>query len=292
MENTIPAQVVTEVGQPPFTGADRLALQRLQQCLAEIPYRVIACSGGIDSLLLATVAHRHNSETLVAHALSPAVPSDATERVRLWGEREGWNLNLVSSGEFDDEDYLSNPSNRCYYCKSHLYDTLDKLADCVDSGAVLLSGANTDDLGEYRPGLIAAEERGVRHPYIEAGIDKATIRSIARHLALPFAELPASPCLASRLYTGTRVTSPRLRAVEACEDLIRKRAAIDVVRCRIRGEEMRIELLPGQSKRLTPNLLAEVSREAARHQANISGVTIDAEGYRPGRAFIVNTDSP
>ena len=104
--------------------------------------------------------------------------------------------------------------------------------------------------------------------------------------------LPLSQGMAVRLYTGTRVTSPRLRAVEACEDLIRKRAAIDVVRCRIRGEEMRIELLPGQSKRLTPNLLAEVSREAARHQANISGVTIDAEGYRPGRAFIVNTDSP
>ncbi len=266
--------------------ADQPALQRLRQTLKALPKRVIACSGGIDSLLLASVAHREEGDTLVVHALSPAVPADATARVKTWAEREGWQLELVSSGEFDDEDYLSNPANRCYFCKSHLYSTLKQLASRVDRDSILLSGANLDDLGEYRPGLIAAAEHGVRHPYIEAEIDKANIRAIARYLALPFAELPASPCLASRLYTGTRVTDPRLRAVEACENLIRQRTATDVVRCRIRGEEMRVEVLPDHADKITPHLLAEVSREAASHRANINQVILDTEGYRPGRAFI------
>src|SRR5690606_35929111 len=134
----------------------------------------------------------------------------------------------VTTGEFQSEDYLSNPSNRCYHCKSNLYSSLEQLAGTVSGGTTLLSGANLDDLGEYRPGLMAAAEKQVRHPFIEAGIDKAMIRAIARHLKLPFAELPASPCLASRLYTGTRVTPARLRAVEVSEMLVRENAGIAV----------------------------------------------------------------
>ena len=262
-------------------------LARLDQVIAAISPRIIACSGGIDSMLLATVAHRGEpGATTVAHAISPAVPVAATSRVQAWAQREGWRLEIVRSGEFDSEDYLSNPVNRCYYCKSKLYDSLDRIARALGAGPTLMSGANTDDLGEYRPGLNAAQEHAVRHPYIEAGIDKAAIRAIARQLSLPFAALPASPCLASRLYTGTRVTAARLRAVEESEITIRNATGIEVVRCRIREDQMYIEVADNDRGKIDTTLLVKVAGVAARGGLQLSGVSLDPEPYRPGRAFV------
>ena len=189
-------------------------------------------------MLLATVAHRRNSgATVVVHDLTPAVPAAATARVLEHAAVQGWNLRLITSGEFADEDYLSNPRNRCYFCKSHLYDAVSQVAQGIPigDGATMLSGTNADDTKEYRPGLQAAGERGVRHPYVELGITKAHIRRMARRLGLDFADIPASPCLASRLYTGTRVTGSRLRAVEVGEEVLRQRTGAEVVRCRIDG---------------------------------------------------------
>ncbi len=247
---------------------------------------VIACSGGIDSTLLAVVAHRHApGRVTVAHAISPAVPPEATERVRALAEQEGWALSVVQSGEFADENYLSNPVNRCYFCKSNLYDSLMQIAAAHDSGTVV-SGANLDDLGEYRPGLDAAAERGVRHPWIEARFAKSDIRALARELALPFAELPASPCLASRLYTGTRVTAERLRAVHACESLIRQQTGLDVVRCRVRGEMLIVEVPEADRSAITAELLVELRALAASAEPGITTALLDAEAYRPGRAFV------
>jgi uncharacterized protein len=261
-------------------------LQRLQAVLATLPQRVIACSGGIDSLLLATLAHRADpAATQVVHAVSPAVPMEATARVRAWAAQEGWTLEVVESGEFGDEDYLSNPANRCYHCKRHLYDRLHSLSR---SGHTVLSGANLDDLGEYRPGLTAAAEKGVRHPWVEAGISKAALRQIARDLGLPFAELPASPCLASRLYTGTRVTASRVRAVEAGELLIRQRTGIDVVRCRLREDEILIEVGPADRAQITPALRADVLAAMRLVEPAIASVELDALAYRPGRSFVLS----
>jgi uncharacterized protein len=263
-------------------------LGALREAIAVASPRVIACSGGIDSMLLATLAHRlAPATTSVAHAVSPAVPGEATERVRAWAQREGWQLSVLNSGEFQSEEYLSNPVNRCYYCKSKLYASLVQIADAQGAGATLMSGANTDDLGEYRPGLTAAREYQARHPYIEAGIDKATIRLIARHLQLPFAELPASPCLASRLYTGTRVTAERLRAVEESERFLRRQTGIAVLRCRIRGEQMSIEVAETDRARITEALLTKVSAIATRCGVNLASVRLDPEPYHPGRAFVI-----
>jgi len=260
---------------------------RIERALLDIRPRVIACSGGIDSLLLATLAHRlAPQETLVAHAVSPAVPEEATARVERWAKQEGWRLTIVRSGEFADERYLSNPVNRCYFCKSNLYAALKDIAATLEAGAVLLSGANLDDLGEYRPGLEAAAENGVRHPWIEAGLRKADIRGIAAELELPFAALPASPCLASRLYTGTRVTATRLRAVERGEALIRARTGVEVVRCRIREKELVVEVLDADSHRITQALADEVLALARETEPAISAARLDERGYRPGRAFV------
>jgi uncharacterized protein len=259
----------------------------LRSFLAKVPQRVIACSGGIDSMLLATLAHRHSyATTIVAHAVSPAVPSEATQRVRDWAEPEGWNLFIVESGEFKDEHYLNNPVNRCYYCKTNLYRALGEISDEVTAGQTIMSGANMDDLGEYRPGLIAATENAVRHPYIECDVDKAGIREVARYLNLPFADIPASPCLASRLYTGTTVTPARLGAVESGEATIRALTGIAVVRCRVQGEKMYVEVSDADREKITPGLLAELRGVVSGHKAGLTQVSLDPKPYHPGRAFI------
>ena len=265
-------------------------LARIHSVLDPMGHIVVACSGGIDSTLLAVVAHRRAAGHLtVAHAISPAVPPEATERVRALTVAEGWALSIVQSGEFTDENYLSNPVNRCYFCKSNLYDNLMQIAAAHDCSTVV-SGANCDDLGEYRPGLDAAAERGVRHPWIEAGFAKADIRALARDLALPFAELPSSPCLASRLYTGTRVTAERLRAVHICETLIRQKTGLDVVRCRVRGDMLIVEVAEADRPAISADLLAELRTLAASQEPQITTAILDAEAYRPGRAFVGNKE--
>lgn len=261
--------------------------QRIEAVLDAIGPLVIACSGGIDSMLLAVIAHRRaRANVMVAHAISPAVPEDGTARVLDWAAREGWALHTVRSGEFEDESYLSNPVNRCYFCKSNLYDSLQAIGDSLGANGTIVSGANLDDLGEYRPGLIAASEKGVRHPWIEAKIGKADIRALAHQLALPFADLAASPCLASRLYTGTRVTAERLRAIHACEALIRERTGITVVRCRIRGASMIVEVGDADRDLIGSALLRDVLTLAKTHEAALHEAVLDDAAYRPGRAFV------
>lgn len=260
--------------------------QQIHDKLDSIDHAIIACSGGIDSTLLALVAHRRApGKVTVAHAVSPAVPPEATERVRMLAAQEGWALSIVQSGEFQDENYLSNPVNRCYFCKSNLYESLTQIALAHDSGTVL-SGANLDDLGEYRPGLDAAAERGVRHPWIEASFTKADIRTLARELDVPFAELPSSPCLASRLYTGTRVTAERLRAVHACEKRVKDVTGILVVRCRVKDDLLIVEVGDDDRNQITTDLLKDLEQCAAVFEPGIKAAVLDAQAYRPGRAFV------
>lgn len=282
---TVPVNAT--IGQRPDP---RRALDRLSAVLVGIPDRVIACSGGVDSLVLATVAHRVAGTTRVAHTATPAVPGDATARVVDHASRNGWNLSVVRSGEFDDERYLANPTERCYFCKSNLYDAIAALvtAGSTDHGdaPTILSGANTDDLGEYRPGLEAAAERSVRHPFVEAGVGKPEIRSIARHLGMVEADLPASPCLASRLYTGTRVTASRLRAVEAGEALVRERTGLGVVRCRVRDDEVLVEVPEVDRDLVTAAILADVAEVMRSVEPSLASVRLDDRAYAPGRAFV------
>ncbi|MEO0729172.1 MAG: adenine nucleotide alpha hydrolase, partial [Pseudomonadota bacterium] len=156
-------------------------------------------------------------------------PASATARVRDHASRSGYNLRVVDAGEFSDPRYRANPVNRCYFCKSNLYSTLVALHE-----GTVLSGTNTDDLGDYRPGLIAASEQRVRHPYVEADIDKSTVRAIARHLGLDdIADLPSAPCLASRITTGLRVEAEDLKLIDRIEMSLRARlpTASDI-RCR------------------------------------------------------------
>lgn len=266
----------------------------LASVLSGIGPALVACSGGIDSLLLATMVHRmFPRDAIIVHAVSPAVPPLATQRVHEQARAEGWRLELVQTGEFGDPSYLANPVDRCYYCKTHLYSALSIIATAPSQRGIgmvsrypLVSGANVDDLGEYRPGLKAAEEFNVRHPYIEAGWLKRNIREMARQLGLPYAELPASPCLASRLYTGTPVTEQRLAAVDFSEQFLQRILGIDVVRCRVRGNDMYIEVPAADQGKIMPNLPEQLLQELKSATFPINAVHLDPLPYRPGRAFV------
>jgi uncharacterized protein len=265
----------------------------LPTLLASMAPCVVAVSGGVDSMLLAVVAGRTLGDRVVmAHARGPAVPPEDSRRVREMALAEGWELRQVSAGEMDDPDYVRNPVDRCFFCKSHLYATLRALGDTVFAGhkAAVVSGANTDDLSDYRPGMEAAKRFDVRHPMIEAGMAKADVRAVARELGLPFADIPASPCLSSRIFTGTPITADRLAAVALAEGRLRLEADLSLVRCRIDGDAMRVELDaavlsdPVVMAVVTP-ILDSLRREIPAQCADISDVTLDPRGYARGRAF-------
>lgn len=271
----------------------RAPADRLGDVLNDLGPTIVACSGGVDSLLLATVCHRSaNHDSVIVHAVSPAVPAAATRRVKERALAEGWQLELINSGEFSDPVYRANPVDRCYYCKTHLYTALSEIARSKvlagATGYTLVSGANVDDLGEYRPGLEAAREFGVRHPFIEVGMTKQDIRVMSRGLGLSSADLPASPCLASRLYTGTPVTEARLAAVEHGEEFLKAQTGIDVVRCRIQDDAMHIEVCDEDRNKMVPALLSRLREELRRTSPLIRDVCLDPRPYRPGRAFVLS----
>jgi uncharacterized protein len=215
------------------------------------------------------------------HAVSPAVPGEATERVRALAEAEGWALTVVDAGEFADPTYRANPVNRCYYCKTNLYGAIRPLTQ-----ARILSGANTDDLGEYRPGLDAAREHGVRHPYVEAGASKADVRAIARRLGLgAVAELPAAPCLSSRIETGIGIEAEMLALVHAAERYVGRMLRPRTVRCRVRASGVVIELDGASIAALADRDRADIHACVARM---FDGATVDIAPYRVGSAFLID----
>lgn len=250
----------------------------------------VAVSGGVDSMLLATLAHRAlPGRAVMVHAVSPAVPAACTDRVNAHAASQGWSLKTVESGEFTDERYLANPFDRCYFCKSNLYALLGSLALELEAAwgfpPAMASGTNTDDLGEHRPGLDAARESGVRHPFVEAGVAKEDIRAMASELSLDFAFIPASPCLASRVYTGTRVTPDVLAAVAFAEEELKRRLNVSVLRCRVRGRDMLVEMLEAERALAGPEALSSLDRVLRERFSSIDSVSLDPHAYRPGRAF-------
>ncbi len=260
------------------------AMARLSAALEAHGDVVVAVSGGVDSLTLAAFA----IETLAAHAtlvhaVSPAVPGAATTRVKRFADERGATLVLLDAGEFADEAYRANPSNRCYFCKSHLYDAIRARFQTT-----IVSGANIDDLGDYRPGLLAARERDVHHPFVEAGLTKARVRELARHLGLgEIAELPSAPCLSSRVETGIRIEAPALALIDAIEVEIREALRPKTVRCRVRHRGVVVEM-----DEATLVSLGEEDRkvwtERIGARARAAGLRgdVDFEVYRQGSAFL------
>lgn len=248
--------------------------------LAHVGTVAVAVSGGVDSMTLAHIAHlAPDVRAEMFHAVSAAVPREATERVERHAANEGWTLHLVDAGETRDERYIANPVNRCFFCKTNLYGHISSITD-----RTIVSGTNTDDLGDYRPGLSAAEDHDVVHPFVEAGVDKEGVRLLADHLGLAdIAELPAAPCLASRIETGLQVTPKRLSVVDEVERHLRGVLGAATIRCRIRAEGAVIEVDAADLDR-TATTESEAVRSILRRNGIDSPVSFEA--YRRGSAFV------
>jgi pyridinium-3,5-biscarboxylic acid mononucleotide sulfurtransferase len=252
-------------------------IEALTQAIAAHGSVVVAFSGGVDSSVVAALAHRAlQDKALAVTAVSPAVATGELDGARRVAEHIGIAHEIVSTDELARPGYRANGPDRCYFCKSELYDVLAGLA-ARRGFATLLSGANLDDQGDWRPGLRAAAEHGVHHPL--ASTAKAQVRELARALQLPSAEKPATPCLASRIPYGTAVDPRTLRQVDRAERAV-KALGYPVLRVRHHGLLGRGELdapdLPRALERPEP-ILEAIRAAGYRHAA------IDPQPFRSGR---------
>ncbi|MEE9155200.1 MAG: ATP-dependent sacrificial sulfur transferase LarE [Gemmatimonadota bacterium] len=255
----------------------------LRDLLRDCGSVVIGYSGGVDSVYLAKSAldALGSERVLAVTGRSPSYP-DVQYRTAL--EVAG-DLGLphieIHTGETGDPNYTANPFNRCYFCKTDLYSRLVALAR-ARGFATVLDGSNADDLDDYRPGLAAARELGVRSPLQEADLTKEEIRSLSRRAGLPTWDMPASPCLASRIPYGIEVTPHRLHQIEVAEARLRELASWGPFRVRHHGEWARLELCPDDLRRFSdnPQLRSRVTR--VLKESGFARACVDLEGYRRG----------
>jgi uncharacterized protein len=255
-------------------------LERLVAVLDAHGALAIAVSGGVDSMTLAHVAWRHARERpIMIHAVGPAVPAAARARVDRHAARHEWPLALLDAGEQSDARYRANPVDRCYYCKTNLYARIRAM-----TARPIASGTNVDDLGDFRPGLRAAAEHGVVHPYVDAGVDKSAIYALAARLGLADLErLPAQPCLASRVETGIAIARDDLAFIDAVEAaLTALRGAHAVHRCRVTHAGVVVEIADAADAAAAESAAA-IARAACTAQGRVfAGV----RAYARGAAFL------
>lgn len=255
--------------------------EKLIALFAEMDRALVAYSGGIDSTLVAKVAHDALGDRVLAvTAESPSLLPEDLEEARIQAATIGIAHEVVQTHELDNPNYAANPVNRCYFCKSELHDTLKPLA--LERGyPYVVDGVNADDLSDYRPGIQAAKERGARSPLAEVGITKLEVRELSKHLGLPWWDKPAQPCLSSRFPYGEEITIAKLQRVGRAERYLRG-LGLKTLRVRSEGETARIEIPPDQIKEfvLNTDLPALV---AALQSYGFVYVTLDLEGFRSGK---------
>ncbi|MEO0396803.1 MAG: ATP-dependent sacrificial sulfur transferase LarE [Cyanobacteria bacterium P01_A01_bin.137] len=256
-------------------------LQQLQSIFHDMDRALIAYSGGIDSTLVAKVAHDVlGDRALAVTAESPSLMLEDLDAAKSQAEFMGLAHRIVHTHEMDNPNYTSNPTNRCYFCKSELHDTLKPLA-IAEGYPYVVDGLNADDLQDYRPGIQAAKERGVRSPLAEVGLSKLEVREMSKYLGLPWWDKPSQPCLSSRFPYGELITTEKLHRVGQCERYLRQ-LGIRNLRVRSDGETARIELPPNEIK----NFVATVDLETlvvAFQEYGFAYVTLDLEGYKSGK---------
>ena len=276
-----PGHPIVEQLEPPLVEA----LGALRQRIASLPAAIVAYSGGVDSALVAAIAaeqlgDRALAVTGISPALAPHLRAEAQQQA-VW---MGIQQQELPTAELNDPAYSSNPENRCYACKRELHSVIAELVGQLDEqwrGASVLDGVNRDDLGDHRPGIEAARERGVSSPLAELQIDKAGVRALSRALGFPWWDKPAQPCLASRFPYGEGINAERLQRVGAAEAWLRQ-SGFQELRVRSQGETARIEVPPSALQRLVeePNRTAVVE---ALLGLGFSAVSLDLEGLVSGK---------
>jgi uncharacterized protein len=260
-----------------------IALTDLRRSIAAHPAVLVAYSGGVDSALVAAIAAEQLGERAIAvTGVSPALAPHLREEARQQAAWLGIRQREIPTAELNDPAYSSNPTDRCYACKRELHSLLAKLLRETDTAAaVVLDGVNHDDLGDHRPGIRAAQERGVRSPLADLGISKAGVRAISRALGFPWWDKPAQPCLASRFPYGEAINAERLQRVASGEAWLQQHG-FNELRVRSQGESARIELPPDQLTALLEPALRE-ALVSAFLDLGFTAVSLDLEGLVSGK---------
>jgi uncharacterized protein len=271
---------VPDPNDTPLPGAARARLERLYEVVESFGSVAVAFSAGVDStLVLKACADRLGPAAVAFVGVSASLPRAELDGARDLARFLGVRLVEVATQELEQPGYRANPSNRCYFCKDELYGRLRPLASRLGL-AVIADGFHVDDQGDRRPGARAAEEAGVRHPLLEAGLGKEEIRTLARFLGLPNWDKPALACLSSRVPHGAPIDAALLARIEQAE-LGVHRLGFRACRARVHGDAVRLEFPPGDLERAFAGRTRLV--EAVR-AAGFRFVSLDLEGYRTGPA--------
>ena len=267
-------------------------LEQLRALLRSYVSCLVAYSGGVDSVFLAHVAHEVlGRKSLAVIADSPSLPRREFQEAMEIAERFSFPVRVVRTNEFQNESYLANPNNRCYFCKHELFTELEPIAR-DEKFAVIAYGENASDIGDHRPGAKAAAEFAIRAPLKEAGLTKVEIRELSAQLGLPTADKPQMACLSSRIPYGESVTPEKLRMIEEAEYVLRDAGFYDVrVRHHELGSKGQQAAAPGHLARIevgademakvfANNLFAELA--SALKKIGYAHVTLDLQGYRRG----------
>jgi pyridinium-3,5-biscarboxylic acid mononucleotide sulfurtransferase len=255
--------------------------ERLVETLRGYGRVAVAYSGGVDSTVVAQAAHEALGDaTIAVTAVSDSLAAGELEEAQELARRIGIPHRVIRTEEFADPNYLRNQPDRCYFCKSELYGRLSGLLGELGVD-VIASGANTDDLGDHRPGMRAAAENGVRHPLQECGLGKPEVRALARAWGLPTWDKPATPCLSSRIAYGEEVSPERVRMIDQAEQWLRQRG-LRILRVRYhKGDLARIEVPLDDLARLV-DLQVRGELITAFRALGFKFVTLDLEGFRSG----------